>query len=35
MIGRFSRPGIYRELLQQGEFLRVIFAGIFALLSLN
>ena len=34
MIGRFSRPGVYRELLQQGEFLRVIFAGIFALLSL-
>jgi len=34
MIGRFSRPGVYRELLQQKEFLRVIFAGIFALLSL-
>ena len=33
MIGRFSRPGVYRELLQQGEFLRVISAGIFALLS--
>ena len=33
MIGRFSRPGVYRELLQQTEFLRVIFAGIFALLS--
>ena len=34
MIGRFSRPGVYRELLRQTEFLRVIFAGIFALLSL-
>ena len=34
MIGRFSRPGVYRELLQQAEFSRVIFAGIFALLSL-
>jgi hypothetical protein len=33
MIGRFSRPGVYRELLQQAEFLRVIFAGIFAVLS--
>ncbi len=33
MIGRFSRPGVYRELLQQAEFLRVIIAGILALLS--
>ncbi len=33
MIGRFSRPGVYRELLQQGEFIRVVLAGIFALLS--
>jgi len=34
MIGRFSRPGVYRELLQQGDFIRVVLAGIFALLSL-
>ncbi len=33
MIGYFFRPGVHRELLQQAEFLRVIFAGIFALLS--
>ena len=33
MIGRFSHPGIYRELLQQAKFLRIIFAGIFALFS--
>ena len=33
MIGRFSRPGVYSELLQQAEFLRVILAGILALLS--
>lgn len=34
MIGRFSRPGVYRELLQKKEFLRVVLAGILALLSL-
>jgi Cd2+/Zn2+-exporting ATPase len=34
MIGRFSRPGVYRELLQQEDFIRVVLAGIFALLSL-
>ena len=34
MIGRFSRPGVYRELLQQAAFLRVVLAGFFALLSL-
>ncbi len=33
MIGRFSHPGVYRELLQQAEFLRIIFAGFFALFS--
>lgn len=31
MIGRYSRTGIYRELLQSTEFLRAVFAGMLAL----
>jgi Cd2+/Zn2+-exporting ATPase len=33
MIGRFARPGVYRELLQSRDFYRVAFAGVLALAS--
>lgn len=33
MIGRFSRPGVYRELFLSREFSRIAFAGVLALAS--